>query len=77
MTQRVVENIGNSDTLVNSSGDYLNPDFAAGLFTIWRAAEGLLERDQDLVPHSAAAVVTLGFAAQGTTVVLLSDSLED
>lgn len=76
IVERTVSSIGSSDTAMHSSEEELNPDFAAGLFTIWRAARRVLPDAAPGPVVRAAAVATLGFAAQGTTVVLLSDARE-
>ena len=73
LSARVASQLGNGGTTSFDSRDELNPDYAAGLFTIWRAAKRVLGSDAAGTSHSAAAVSTLGFAAQGSTVVLLSD----
>ena len=76
IVERTVSSIGSADTAMHSSEEELNPDFAAGLFTIWRAARRVLPDASPSPVARAAAVATLGFAAQGTTVVLLSDGRE-
>jgi hypothetical protein len=72
VAERVVTALGDAQTTVYASSDVLNPDFAAGLFAVWRAAERVMTPGTS---HRAAAVSTLGFAAQGSTVVLLSDTV--
>ena len=76
LAARATAQLGDNATRVFPSCDELNPDFAAGLFAIWRAAERVLQSEAAGEPHVAAAVCTLGFAAQGSTVVLLSDLSE-
>ena len=76
IVERTVARIGSPDTAAHSSQDELHPDFAAGLFTIWRAARRVMPGAQPRPVARAAAVATLGFAAQGTTVVLFSDATE-
>ena len=76
IVERTVSSIGSPTTAVHSSQEELHPDFAAGLFAIWRAARRVLPDASPSPVARAAAVATLGFAAQGTTVVLLSDARE-
>jgi acetyl-CoA acetyltransferase len=76
LIERVTERLGSTDTVSHPSTGQVNPDFAAGLFTIWRAAQRVMSPNQPGGPARAAAVSTLGFAAQGSTVVLLSDLSE-
>lgn len=76
IVDRTVASIGSADTAVHSSDEERNPDFAAGLFTIWRAARRVLPDASPGPVARAAGIATLGFAAQGTTVVLLSDARE-
>lgn len=76
IVERTASSIGSPDTVLHASDEELSPDFAAGLFTIWRAARRILPDASPNPVARAAAVSTLGFAAQGTTVVLLSDARE-
>jgi hypothetical protein len=76
VVERAVSTMGGADTVAHSSAAEENPDFAAGLFTIWRAVRRVTAADGPSTVRTAAAVATLGFAAQGSTVVLLSDAME-
>ncbi|CAB4926865.1 unannotated protein [freshwater metagenome] len=76
LAQRLTHLLGDDKTESFPSIDCLNPDFAAGLFAIWRAAQRVMSPVQPNAPHFAAAAATLGFAAQGVTVVLMSDLSE-
>ena len=76
LIERVTERLGDANTVSYPSMGQTNPDFAAGLFTIWRAAQRVISPTRPGESARAAAVSTLGFAAQGSTVVLLSDLSE-
>ena len=76
LAARLAGSLGSDTTQVFSSQTEPSPDFAAGLFAIWRAAQRVLDSGRTGARHDAAAVATLGFASQGSTVVLLSDLTE-